>query len=378
MSNTESPNILVVDDTPANLDVLKNILKTKNYQVRPIPNGALALRAAQAEPPDLILLDVMMPGMSGFEVCTKLKADEHTQHIPVIFISALQETKDKVKAFNAGGIDFITKPFQAEEVLARVTTHLALARAQCELQDSYQRLEAQNAELIQLNQEKNEFLGIAAHDLKNPLSAIKGWAEEIEEDYDAMEREELIDSAKKIKLASQKMHTLTTNLLDVNAIESGKIDICLDQVDVCPIIANLSRHYSRLAKAKDINLTFHCGESAFPAYVDANLTHQVLDNLISNAVKYSPLGKRIDIRLLHKAGKVRCEVQDQGAGLSEVDKQKLFGKFSRLSARPTAGEHSTGLGLFIVKKLTSVLHGEVWCESEEGKGACFILELPAT
>jgi len=376
MSNTKAPNILVVDDTPANLDVLKNILKTKHYQVRLIPNGVLALRAIQAEVPDLILLDVMMPNMNGFEVCAKLKADERTCDVPVIFISALQGTDDKLKAFNAGGVDFITKPFEAEEVLARVSTHIALAHTRHELWHTCQQLEIQNAKLIRLNQEKNEFLGIVAHDLKNPLSAIKGWAEEIEDACDEMTRKELIDFSQKIQLASQKMYTLTTNLLDVNAIESNKIDICLEKVDVYPIVSYLSHYYSRLAETKNISLTFNSNEHVFPAYVDANFAHQVLDNVISNAVKYSPLGQKVDIRLLHKEGKIRCEVQDQGPGLNENDKKKLFGKFSRLSARPTGGEHSTGLGLFIVKKLIDALHGDVWCETEEGKGACFILEFP--
>jgi PAS domain S-box-containing protein len=237
-------------------------------------------------------------------------------------------------------------------------------------------IEAKNEKLIQLNQEKNEFLGIAAHDLKNPLSAIIGLAEEIRESFDDMPPEEVIEYAEKIHQASDKMFALITNLLDVNAIESGNMDVTLKATDIFPVVDNLVRYYQRPAKAKDIDLRFHHDGTVFIALVDESTTHQVLDNLISNAVKYSPHGKVIDIRLLRGDAYLRCEIQDQGPGLNAEDKAKLFGKFNRLSAKPTGGEHSTGLGLFIVKKLVEAMRGKVWCDSEPGQGACFSIELP--
>ncbi len=232
-----------------------------------------------------------------------------------------------------------------------------------------------NEALVRLNQEKNEFLGIAAHDLKNPLSAIRGLAEEIQEDYDQMAREEILEYAGMIHKASQKMFQLITNLLDVNAIEAGKMNITPHKVDVLPILREVARDYQGRAAAKDIRLEFEAEAESYPALADENTFQQVMDNLVSNAVKYSPMEKQIFVRVRQHQGRIRCEVQDQGPGLSHEDKEKLFGKFNRLSAKPTAGEHSTGLGLFIVKKLVEAMRAKVWCESEPGRGATFIVEL---
>jgi signal transduction histidine kinase len=281
--------------------------------------------------------------------------------------------------------------FKSPDILERQDEVGQLAQSFCimagQLKSAFENLEEKvrertrdlaekNEQLVYLNQEKNEFLGIAAHDLKNPLSAIKGLAEEIEEAFDDMEADEVVEYAQKIRQASQKMFGLITNLLDVNAIESGKMNVELSNVDIQPIVANLTQHYSRPAEAKGIKIHFESPQTSYVAYVDENTAHQILDNLISNAVKYSPPNKDVFVRLLHRDDKIRCEIQDQGPGLSEEDKQKLFGKFNRLTAKPTGGEHSTGLGLFIVKKLIEAMHGDVWCESTLGHGACFIVELP--
>ncbi len=237
-----------------------------------------------------------------------------------------------------------------------------------------QEIEAKNLDLVKLNQDKNEFLGIVAHDLKNPLSAIKGYAEEIEEYCQEMSKEEIVELSGLIRKASAKMSTLITNLLDVNQIESGNIRLNLANVDIFPIVENIAQDYAKRAKEKDINLHFSYEGDNFHAYVDVDAIGQILDNIISNAVKYSPLGKNVCIKLSANEGKIRCEVKDEGEGLSEDDQKKLFGKFNRLSTKPTGGEHSTGLGLFIVKKLAEAMNAEIWCESELGKGATFIVE----
>jgi len=180
--STDRGNILVVDDTPANLRLLAGILNGNGYKVRPVPNGELALSAAKGMPPDLILLDIMMPEMNGYEVCEKIKADERTRDIPVIFISAINDVLDKVKAFAVGGVDYITKPFQMEEVLVRVETHLAMCHLQKKLQEknneltvTLDELPATQHQLIQ--SEKMAALGqlIAgiAHEINTPLGAIR-------------------------------------------------------------------------------------------------------------------------------------------------------------------------------------------------------------
>ncbi|MEK7989507.1 MAG: two-component regulator propeller domain-containing protein [Thiotrichaceae bacterium] len=236
-------------------------------------------------------------------------------------------------------------------------------------------IEAKNVELIHLNQEKNEFLGIAAHDLKNPLAAIRGTAEYIQEEFEVLPQEELLESAQMIETASRKMFDLITNLLDVNAIESGKVNMDLEKVNLLPIIKTVVHDYEARAKNKNIKVHFQSNQSYTLAYVDKGIVQQVLDNLVSNAVKYSPTERDIHICLYPIQKKVmRFEIRDEGLGLSKEDQNKLFGKFVRLTPRPTGGEHSTGLGLFIVKKLVDAMGGEVWCESELGKGSTFFVE----
>lgn len=248
-----------------------------------------------------------------------------------------------------------------------------------ERKQAEEKLKQQNETLVKLNQDKNEFLAIAAHDLKNPLSAILGLAEEIQEAFDEMTKTELLEFAGMIQDSAERMFQLITNLLDVNMIEAGKVNISLKNVNILPILQKVVTDYYKKAQAKQITLQlqelFDINES-FIAVVDENTVHQILDNLISNAVKYSPQGKQIYVRICKNADNIRCEIQDEGAGLSKWDQQKLFRKFTRLTTKPTGDEHSTGLGLFIVKKLVEAMNGQVWCESELNQGATFIVKFP--
>ncbi|MCP4695319.1 MAG: HAMP domain-containing histidine kinase [Gammaproteobacteria bacterium] len=249
-------------------------------------------------------------------------------------------------------------------------------RQQRQLTRLAETLETKNSELVILNQEKNEFLGIAAHDLKNPLNAIQAAADFILDDFEDFSKEETIDLLTMISQASRQMFYLVNNLLDVNRIESGKINISLNETDLLPLVQTLVSHHERSAAAKKLSLHLQTtDQQSYPALIDENLFIQVLDNLISNAIKYSPPSKNIHIRLI-RGERIRCEVRDEGPGLSESDQKKLFGKFTQLSAKPTGGEHSTGLGLFIVKKLVTAMNGSVWCESVAGEGAMFGISFP--
>lgn len=234
---------------------------------------------------------------------------------------------------------------------------------------------SKNKELIQANLEKNEFLGIAAHDLKNPLSAIAGLAE-VMLLAEQPNPDEIREYATIIKESSERMFLLITNLLDVNAIESGNLKLSLQDIDIISLLKNLMKDYQTRATAKNISLYFNAAVQPCWIYSDKNTFLQIMDNLISNALKYSPFGKSVFINVSVSENWIRCTVRDEGQGISEADQQKLFGKFTRLTAKPTGGEHSTGLGLFIVKKLMDALQGQVGCESEVGVGTTFSVELP--
>jgi signal transduction histidine kinase len=366
--------VLVVDDIPKNLQVVGTMLRNEGYEVMGATSGADALESVRVEVPDLILLDLMMPEMDGLEVCSRFKADPTIRRIPVIFLTASNEMEHLVKGFEAGAVDYVTKPFNAPELLARVRTHLELRHARERLRE--------------MNDEKNEFMGIAAHDLRNPLSAITGYSEMVLEDAQRLKSGAVVNTAacgveleqngRRIREAAKRMVEMVQNLLDANRIERGEMNLNLVPTDLGQALNQVIETQRPHATAKRQTIHLEGELAPITVLVDPSVTVQVLENLVSNAIKYSPPGKNIFARLKKDAQSARVEVQDEGPGLSAEDQKKLFGKFARLSAKPTGGEHSTGLGLSIVKKMLEAMNGKVWCESELGQGATFIVEFPTT
>jgi len=244
------------------------------------------------------------------------------------------------------------------------------------ISESNQQLSFKNIELERLNQEKNDFLGIVVHDLKNPLAGISGLTELILATDGDISTAELLEYTRMIQTGSNNMFQLITNLLDVNAIESGKINVRCKTVNLHLLVQEVVENYLERATRKNIRIHLEVAEISYIIHSDGQIASQIFDNLVSNAIKYSPHGKGVFIRLSDAEEWICCEIQDEGQGLSAEEQQKLFTKFTRLSARPTGNEHSTGLGLFIVKKLVDALHAKVECHSEVGKGANFIVKFP--
>jgi signal transduction histidine kinase len=245
-----------------------------------------------------------------------------------------------------------------------------------ELSAALAQVEALNKHLVELNNEKNEFLGIAAHDLKNPLSGIMLSASLLQVRFDKMTPEQRSRYLGQIETTAKRMSDIITNLLDINAIESGNINISLQKVDLNESIQQVLKDYHERCTAKDISVIYSDTFSSPFVLADKNGLTAVLENIFSNALKYSPLSTTITVELYDSNGSLECSIRDSGPGISTADQQNLFKKFARLSAKPTAGEHSTGLGLWIVKKLTDLMGGTIRCESELGQGTTFFLKLP--
>ncbi len=282
---------------------------------------------------------------------------------------------------------YLAIPFSLSILLARRTARLAHSLAEQNellevnvmrrteaLSAANGRLQEQNRQLESLNIEKNEIINIVSHDLKNPLGAVRGLAELVESGF--VEASQVPGITRQIVSTADRMLELVKNLLDVNQLESGGMRFQAIEFDIVPIAESSVWHYKAQAEAKNITLHFASKTASSLVIADESAVIQVLDNIISNAVKYSPHGKNIFVRVQSGNEAARIEVQDEGEGISPEDMKKLFGKFARLSTRPTGGEHSTGLGLSIVKKMVEAMNGRVWCESEVGKGATFIVELP--
>jgi signal transduction histidine kinase len=235
-------------------------------------------------------------------------------------------------------------------------------------------LQEQNQTLLAMNDEKTELMGIVAHDLKNPIGAVRSLADLVQSGF--VEAEQVPEITEKIVNTADRMLELVTNLLDINRLEEGKMPFHLVGFDITPLVETIIEQYRTQAEAKHIAVNYTSETASNLVFADEQATTQVLDNILSNAIKYSPHHKNVVVRVKSSIEAVRVEVQDEGQGISAGDMKKLFGKFARLSAQPTGGEHSTGLGLSIVKKMVEAMNGRVWCESEVGKSATFIVELP--
>ncbi len=229
VSNSENPYILVVDDIGANLKLLGDILNGGGYHIRPVTDGEMALKVAEKETPGLILLDIMMPGMSGYKVCRQLKENPGLKEVPVIFISALSDSYDIVKALNLGGVDYITKPFQAEEVIARVNTHYKLYQQSLELKK-------QRKELQELNATKDKFFSIIAHDLRGPFNGFLGLTQLMAEELENLTSEEIKDFTLSMRNSAADMFRLLENLLEWARMQQGLITFNREIAQLAPMV----------------------------------------------------------------------------------------------------------------------------------------------
>lgn len=374
--NPQRPTLLVVDDTPDNIVILSSFLKN-TYRIKVATNGLKALELAAADVPDLILLDIMMPEMDGYEVCQRLKEIESLKDIPVIFLSSLNEAMDKVKAFQAGGVDYVTKPFQAEEVRARVETHLKIRQLQIELikqnealQESYEKLQA-------LSEQKDEFMRIASHDLKNPLTCILGFASLAEMVISKPEEIECLrDSLARIKDQSRIMEKIIGDFLDFHAMEDGQIKLAIEPVNLNELAQTVFENNSAYAASKEIDLQLNLDGALPEVDCDKSRINQVMENLLSNAIKFSPKGAWVRVITKSENGIATLEVVDSGPGLTEEDMGKLFKKYAKLSNKPTGGEKSSGLGLAIAKKVMELHCGKIGARNNADTGATFWFDLP--
>jgi signal transduction histidine kinase len=363
-SQQNVPNILIVDDVPANLRLLDHILKDKGYKVRPVPNGTLALQVAEKEKPDIILLDVMMPDIDGFEVCRRIKENPKLNDVPIIFISALNDTNDIVKALTSGGADFITKPFKAEEVRVRVATHLNIYW--------------QKKELQRLNAEKDKFFSIIAHDLRGPFSSFLGVTQLLDEKLSELTREDIQDFAASMRSSATNLFNLLENLLQWAKIKQGLIPFEPTNILLFKIAEESIVNVHEAAKNKGIGIVNNIGDS-IEVYADKNMLQTVIRNLVSNAIKFTPRGGKIFLEA--KDGKdqaVEVSVKDSGIGMNQVMVDNLFRLDVRTNRPGTEGEASTGLGLILCKDFIEKQGGQIWVESEEGKGSVFHFTVPGS
>jgi len=367
--------IMVVDDTPANLKLLEEMLQGRGYRVVQFPRGAMALKAASKNPPDLILLDIMMPEMNGFEVCRRLKVDEILKDIPVLFISALDGTDDKIKAFSAGGQDYVTKPFQEEEVLARIKTHLELRRQALRIEEQKRQLQADHDRLLELEELRDNLVHMIVHDMRSPLTGLLGYAEMLTGELKKMKQKEPMTYAKEILTSGLCLRDMVTTLLDISRMESHAMPLEIKACDLRKVIAKALASLGALVK--DSTVLFEPPADSADALCDPEIGRRVVANLVANAIQFTGHSGEVCIDLNRVPDGIRVTVCDTGPGIPPEHFRRIFDKFGQVEARKERKKYSTGLGLTFCKLAVEAQGGRIGVESEVGKGSTFWFILPA-
>ena len=361
--------ILVVDDDRLNRRILGGILRPEGFEVLEAESGETALALDAECPPDLILLDVVLPGIDGFETCRRLHARHGDETAPIIFITAKSESADVVEGLSAGGVDYLPKPIQAREALARIRAHLQIRHLLAEQRHLVDQLSRANAA-------KNRFLGMAAHDLRNPLASIRGLAEFLRDGTVGPLTPDQRDLASTIHTASQEMLQMVNELLDVAVIEAGELKLALEPTDLASLLEKAAHLANIEAARKQTRIVLAFVIRPGRASVDPHKVRQVVDHLLTNAVKFSPPGSTISVDLREAPAGFVIAVRDQGPGIPDSERDRLFKDFGRTSVRPTGGEQSTGLGLAICRKIVEAHRGSIVVENLPTRGCVFRVTLP--
>lgn len=421
--DTHKGDILVVDDKPDNLRLLTFLLSKNGYKVQQATSGQMAIEAVQSHPPDLILLDILMPNMNGYEVCSQLKALASTADIPVIFLSALSDVFDKVKAFEVGGVDYITKPFHLQEILARVENHLIVRRQQAMLQQEIrdrqkaeialqeanltleQRVQERTAELgsvilklqveveerkkaenrvqqslereRELSDLRSRLIATLSHEFRTPLSLIVMASEAIEYRYDRLDPPTRERKFNQIRVSVERITQILDDALMSNEAESGELSYYPLPIDLTEFCQNIMTKYQEINQdthsiTLDSNIPSHTS-----IYLDPSLFSQIISRLIANSIRYSPQGGNIRLELTLLGSECVMQIHDRGIGIPEADRTNIFEKFYRASnANTIPGTPGTGLGLAIVKQAVELHGGTISVESEVNKGTTFTISLP--
>ncbi len=374
----KQPVILIVDDNATNLGVIVDYLGDHGFKIMVARNGETGLQRARLAHPDLILLDVMMPEMDGFQVCQHLKADERTKDIPVIFMTALSDVEDKVRAFRMGGVDYITKPIQHEEVLARVQTHLQIRQQAKLLQQQYNQLELLAGELTRMNTDKDKFFSIVAHDLRGPFMPLLGSLELLSELGDNLTPLQVKEMGQSAQRSAKLVFNLLENLLTWARLQMGRMEYQPEPLDLAKVAQQTVNVLSEVAEMKGIRLVNEV-KSGIMVYADGNIMDTVIRNLTNNALKFTAKGGQVTITACELGGiqnlepvptpqSIEVSIVDTGVGMSEEVRQKLFKLDQHVTTIGTGKETGTGLGLIICQEMVAKSGGRIWVESEVDKG----------
>ncbi len=361
--------LLVVDDVQTNVLLLKALLGKEGYGILVANNGQEALEVIRNENPDLILLDVMMPGMDGFEVAERLKSEEYRCEIPIIFLTALDDTQSIVNGFKLGAGDFISKPFRKEELMVRIKHQLSLVAAR-------RIIEEKNEELRKTIAGRDKMYSVIAHDLRSPMASMKMLLNTIMMSVEKDKIDpDIFDMLEMSNKTSEEVFSLLDNLLKWTKSQLGKLTVIPQKLDISGLADGVVEVMNSVAEVKHIKLIRTDHESFF-VYVDIEMIKSILRNLISNAVKFSNPDSEIKVGIKAEDGKVIVSVTDSGKGIKKEDQHKLLKDSTHFTTYGTNSEEGSGLGLLLCRDFARKNGGELWFESEENLGSVFSFSLP--
>lgn len=360
---TKSQKVLIVDDVTKNIQLVASFLKQAGYEINFAVSGKTALKHIEKKKFDLILLDIMMPEMDGFEVCGILKSNVETKDIPIIFLTAKTDIESITKAFKSGGVDYITKPFNKTELLARVTTHLEL--------------QLQRRNLKELNATKDKFFSIIAHDLRSPLNHLLGLSEILQKEIESDRDDEVIMLTNLINESAKSGRLLLENLLEWSRSQTGSINFHPEMLNLEKLTNEIIELNENNAFQKNISIKPKIGSEVI-AYADGNMIKTILRNLISNSIKFTMKGGEIILKAKQAKNMIIYSVSDNGIGIKSQDIEKLF----RIDVNPKSigqsKEKGTGLGLILCNEFIQINGGEIWVESKFEEGSAFKFSLPVS
>ena len=360
--------ILIVDDVVSNVLLLKILLTNEKYQVCTANCGNMAIEQAKAEKPDLILLDVMMPDITGFDAAQILKKDPETAHIPIIFLTALNNPSDLVHGFQVGANDFLTKPFNKEELVVRVFHQIKLVAAT-------RIIERQNAELRATIGNRDKMYSVIAHDLRSPMASIRMVLNLVvastSSDLVGSELFELLDKANR---ESEEVHDLLDNLLKWTKSQTGRLNVVLQDLDLNDIVPGVVDIFEMIAQTKHIKLVYKGSNSPVVVTADNDMLKTVVRNFMSNAIKFSPENASIEISLSTEGDNAKVSVRDHGVGIAPERLSTIFNKGE--TTYGTGGEEGSGLGLQLCQDFASKIGGSCTVESVLDQGSTFSVLVP--
>lgn len=373
------PTILIVDDEEINVKLIKGMLAKENYNLIGVYSGQEALSMLTSINPDLILLDVMMPGMDGFETCSKIKENKKTRSIPILMVTALSEKKHRLKALEAGADDFLSKPVERIELIIRIKSLLRIKQYHDELQERLEEISHKNDELQKLEKFKDGLVHMIVHDLNNPLCAISGNIELLLLDKLSLTARQ-ITAAEGCLIGCNDLKEMIEQLLNINKLEHDQLQLNKETTDLVSLINDVMNQLTIKAEDKKISINVVSPNGVSSVQIDNHLIKRVVLNLIDNGIRHTPSGGKIDIMAesVKNKNNVRISVIDTGSGLDAAYHQKIFNKFAQVDLKNKGvSVGSAGLGLAFCKLAVEAHGGKIWVESEgKGKGSAFRFTIP--